>query len=347
MIDSWIIENLVDPVDKSKLSARGDLLISEGGREYPVIDGIPVMLIPGMDQTIEAAKSTLRRSQGDSIIIDHRAKNLYLETLSISDQEKNLLIELYESGNAPIDPVVMVIIAATSGYAYKHLIGSKSLTHYPIPEIRLPYSNGQRLLDIGCNWGRWSVAATQKGYRTIGIDPQLGAVMAARRVARAMSLDIRFVCADGRHLPFANESFDKVFSYSVLQHLSKPDTKKVLEEASRSLKKGGEALIQMANGFGIRSIQHQAKRNFAEPKDFDVRYYRPGELKKLFEQTIGSTKLSTDCYFGLGWQKSDYSHMPPQYKAILMTSEVLRKISDLVTPMKIVADSLYCRARKS
>ena len=347
MIDAWIIENLVDPIDKSKLSARGNILVSESGREYPVIDGIPVMLIPEMDQTIEVAKATLKRSLGDSIVIDHRAENLYLETLSISDQEKDLLLELYNSGEAPIDPVVMVIIAATSGYAYKHLIGNKSLTQYPIPEIRLPFGNGQSLLDIGCNWGRWSIAATQKGYRTVGVDPQLGAVMAARRVARAMSLDIRFICADGRYLPFANESFDRVFSYSVLQHLSKADTKKVLKEVARSLTTGGEALIQMANTYGIRSIQHQAKRKFSEPKDFDVRYYKPKELKKLFQETIGITELSTDCYFGLGWQKSDYKYMPLKYKTILMTSEILRKISDFITPMKAVADSLYCRAHKS
>ena len=38
------------------------------------------------------------------------------------------------------------------------------------------------LLDIGCSWGRWSLAAARKGYSVVGIDPSLGAVMAARRI---------------------------------------------------------------------------------------------------------------------------------------------------------------------
>ena len=62
---------------------------------------------------------------------------------------------------------------------HPHLMGK--LDRYPIPEIRLPESQGETLPDVGCNWGRWSVAAARKGYAVVGIDPSMGGVMAARR----------------------------------------------------------------------------------------------------------------------------------------------------------------------
>jgi SAM-dependent methyltransferase/uncharacterized protein YbaR (Trm112 family) len=341
-LDAWFVENLVDPVDKSRLNFESDSLVSRSGRRYPVIDGVPVMLLPDARQTMGVAEASLQRSRGDQTVIDDRAKDMYLETLGISDEEKRQLIELHKSGNAPIDPVVMVIIGATSGFAYKHLIGNLALTEYPIPTIRLSSGNGELLLDIGCNWGRWCVAATRKGYRAIGIDPQLGAVMAARRVARHLSLDIRFVCGDGRSLPFADETFERVYSYSVLQHFSKPDAKNTLREVARALKPGGVARIQMANKLGIRSLQHQAARNFTEPANFDVRYYSLWELRRLFNETIGPARISTDCYFGLGWQM----YIATRQKAILFASETLRRVSDVIAAMRIVADSLFCEAIK-
>ena len=100
-----------------------------------------------------------------------------------------------------IDPVVAYLIAATNGLMYRHLIGR--LESYPIPDIDLPPGEGRTLLDVGCSWGRWSLAAARLGYTVIGIDPSLGAVMAARRVARQLNLAATFLVGDARHLPFA------------------------------------------------------------------------------------------------------------------------------------------------
>jgi SAM-dependent methyltransferase/uncharacterized protein YbaR (Trm112 family) len=345
-LDPWFTEHLVDPVDKSRLSFDGVNLISHSGRSYPVIDGVPVMLLPDAQQTMGVATASIQRSRGDSCVVDMRADDMYLETLGISDEEKRRLIELHQSGTAPIDPVVMMIVGATSGFAYKHLIGNTALTEYPIPTIGLPPGEGQLLLDVGCNWGRWCVAATRKGYNTVGIDPQLGAIMAARRVARQLSLDIRYVCGDGRYLPFVDGTFDRTYSYSVLQHFSKSDARNTLTEIGRSLKLGGVARIQMANKLGIRSLQHQAARRFREPDHFEVRYYSLWELRRLFEEIIGRTWIAADCYFGLGWQMSDYRHMAGKHKVILLASELLRRTSDVVSPMRVFADSLFCEATK-
>jgi SAM-dependent methyltransferase len=115
-----------------------------------------------------------------------------------------------------IDPFVQNIIAATNGMLYISLIGK--LTDYPIPYLRLPSGEGKRFLEIGCNWGRWCIAAARLGYRPVGIDPSLKGIRAARQVAQQLGIEAHYVVADGRYLPFANGTFDQVFSYSVLQH---------------------------------------------------------------------------------------------------------------------------------
>jgi SAM-dependent methyltransferase len=124
----------------------------------------------------------------------------------------------YDSQNAAIDPVVNAAQVGSSGNLYRSLVGN--LPRYPIPDLRLPEGEGRLFVDLGCHWGRWSIAAARKGYRAIGVDPNLRAVLAARRVARQMGIAVEFIVGDGRHLPFSRASIDRVFSYSVLQHFT-------------------------------------------------------------------------------------------------------------------------------
>jgi SAM-dependent methyltransferase len=73
---------------------------------------------------------------------------------------------------------------------------------HPIPDIRLPQGQAKLLLDVGCSWGRWSIAARRKGYSPVGLDPSLGAVLAARRIADSLGLAFYGVVGDARILPF-------------------------------------------------------------------------------------------------------------------------------------------------
>lgn len=336
-VDPWYLENLVCPIGKSPLSLHHGELVSREGRTYPVVDGVPVMLVAEAEHTIGVAATSLRRARGEAM--DQRAPELHLESLGINEREKRQLLELAGSGDAPIDPVVACLVAATSGIAYRHMVGR--LRAYPIPHLRLAASDGAELLDIGCNWGRWSIAAARKGYRVVGVDPSLGALMAARRVSRQLGLAIRYVAADARYLPFREGVFDTVFSYSVLQHFSKANAMKALLEIGRALKPGGTSLVQMPNRLGIRSLYHQMRRRFREARDFEVRYWSLPELTRAFEATVGPSQITVDCFFGLGLQKSDQALMPPPLRFAIDVSEMLRSASGRLKPLAYAADSVY------
>jgi SAM-dependent methyltransferase/uncharacterized protein YbaR (Trm112 family) len=341
-LDPWYLETLVCPVDRSELSREGDALVSAAGRRYPVVEGVPVMLREDTVQTLHVAEASLRRARREAGGVDERAPSLHLESLGLGEEEKVGVVELAKRGDLEVDPVVAFLVAATGGLGYEHLVGR--LATYPIPDLRLPPGNGKAFLDLGCNWGRWSIAAARMGYATTGIDPQLGAVLAARRVARQLGLPNRYLVADARFLPFRAGSVDTVFSYSVLQHLSKENVRAVLEEAARVLKPGGTSLVQMPNRLAIRSLMHQARRGFRAARGFEVRYWSIAELRRTFREAIGTTSISVDCYFGLGLQKSDIDLMTPGLRALVRVSELLRGASTRLGVLKHFADSVYVRS---
>lgn len=346
-IDSWFLKNLVCPrthvplhFERSKNS-----LISESGYEYPVVDGVPIMLIDdqGLEHTLSVAEASMKRAKGE--IIDQRAPKLYLESLAVDDVDKKLAVQLAQDNKSEIDPVIAVLIGATNGNLYKDLIGN--LKEIPIPDLRLPRSKSANFLDIGCSWGRWSIAAAEKGYASVGIDPSLSAIMAARRLAEKMNLSIKYLVADARYLPFKSGIFDFVFSYSVFQHFNDDDVIKCLHEVYNVLKLDGESLIQMANKRGLRSFYSEARRGFKKAKGFEVRYRSLIQMKNIFETIIGKTLVSSDCYFGLGLQAADIRLMTEPKRMIIHLSELLRALSEHFPFLVSLADSVYLSSMKT
>lgn len=244
-----------------------------------------------------------------------------------------------------VHPHVQSIVHSTGGYMYQECVGQLDL--YPIPRIRVQKRpEDLMLLDVGCNWGRWTLSAAKSGIPVIGIDPSLHAVLAARAIAKQLKLKCRFVVGDARWLPFSADTFTDVFSYSVIQHFSKENAAIAVSEAARVMKPGGKCLIQMPNRFGIRSLYRLAKRGFAAGQDFDVRYYTPGELKRLFRAPFGNAKLSVDGFGGLGIQPDDWKFMSWRNRCILGASEFLRGCSRVFPPLLYGADSLYITSTK-
>lgn len=339
-MNAWLRENLVCPHHHSELSWQDRVLVCPFQCQYPVVEGVPVMLLDDVAQTMDLAQTSLRQSRSPNA-----DGGLYIDSLGLTDTEKRAILELAKTTTSRIDAVVSFLVGATNGNAYAHLIGR--LTDYPIPELRMPQAQGQVFLDLGCNWGRWCFAASRRGYRAVGIDPSLGAVMAARRVAQQLGIEATFLVGDARFLPFKPASLDHVFSYSVLQHFSREDVAQALREVGRTLKTGGSSLVQMPTKFGVRCLQHQMRRGFREGANFEVRYWSIPALRDLFSATIGASTFSVDCFFGIGLQFSDMHLMPPGQKIVILMSELLRLSSQLLRPLVWVADSVYVRSVKT
>lgn len=338
----WLLSLVACPRHKGPLDSDGLFTLRcRQGCSYPVVDGVPVLLVDDFDHTLWVAKASLDLARKHTYADDPYC----IDSLGISEEDRaELRRRVHRPSQYRIDPIVSYLVVATCGNAYRHLKGK--LTEYPIPKLRLCDGRNQILVDLGCNWGRWTMAAAQKGYRVVGVDPSLGAVMAARRVARELGLQPSFVVGDARHLPLRDSTVDVVFSYSVLQHLSKEDVLEVLGEVKRTLKDGGRSVIQMPSRSGLRCLYQQARRGFRKPTGFDVRYWPLRELERIFGATVGSTAVSVDCFFGIGLQYADLRLMHPMMKMVIVASERLRGLSERFPILHRVADSLFLESEK-
>lgn len=318
-----LLNLLVCPRDKQELDRRADWLCCPSGHRYRIVEGIPILLVSEAEQThIEGSRA-----------------------LAVANEGEAAQLPQFHVGPGEIDPFVKAAIAATNGSLYQHLVGK--LTEYPVPMLRLPPGNGRSFLEIGCSWGRWCLAAARAGYRPVGIDPSLKGIRAARRVARQLGVEAQFLVADGRYLPFRNSSFDQVFSYSVLQHLSKENTHVVLSEIQRVLSLGGQSFVQLPNALGIRCLYHQVRRGFREAKDFEVRYWTVPELLRTFQAAIGPSSVEVDGFFSLNAQISDIRLFPWRYRSLVRLSHGLQLLATHLPPLTYLADSLYVTSSKA
>jgi SAM-dependent methyltransferase len=239
-----------------------------------------------------------------------------------------------------VDEYVRQAILKTHGNLYRGV----RLTRYPIPAFPLDPGAGRSLLDIGCNWGRWTIAASRAGYRATGVDPTKKAVAAARRVARQLGVGAEYVVGDARQLPFADGSFDVVFSYSVLQHLSKPDVRLAAGEIARVLRPGGTAWMEMPTARGPLNLVRQAARGFSEGTGGDVRYWTLAELRETFG-AIGPVELLADGFLTINPQVSDLDLLPMHARLVVRVSDALRRASLRAPVLVRFADSVIVRAR--
>jgi SAM-dependent methyltransferase len=104
-------------------------------------------------------------------------------------------------------------------------------SHHSLTRVLLPtiehYASG-KILDLGAGFGAYRSVLEQCGDVYVGIDIQL----------HSAALD---ALADGRHPPFAEDTFDTVFCSKVLEHT--PEPWQLLRQAHRLLAPGGRLIL--------------------------------------------------------------------------------------------------------
>lgn len=102
---------------------------------------------------------------------------------------------------------------------------------------------GAHLLEVGCGMGTDLLQFARGGASCTGVDLTPRSVEITRHRFDLYNEKGNFMIADGERLPFANESFDVVYSNGVLHHT--PDTAGALHELHRVLKPGGVAKVML------------------------------------------------------------------------------------------------------
>jgi len=104
-----------------------------------------------------------------------------------------------------------------------------------MPEIP---DGARRVLDIGCGAGQTLVASDLKGAGAFGIDYDFSAL----QMGKSLGANVSLVQATGERLPFADRSFDFVFSRVALPYMRIPPA---LREIARVLVPGGRIWLSL------------------------------------------------------------------------------------------------------
>ena len=102
-------------------------------------------------------------------------------------------------------------------------------------------TSGQRILDIGCGTGTLAVMLkrSETHLEVIGLDPDPKALRRAKTKATRAGLSLQLDQGFADELPYAEHSFDRVFSSFMFHHLEEESREKALREVLRVLKPGG------------------------------------------------------------------------------------------------------------
>ena len=117
-------------------------------------------------------------------------------------------------------------------------------------EKELGFNKALKILDVGCGTGRHSIELTKRGYDITGIDLSESQLKRAKEKAALLNLQINFIEADARDLPFLNEFDVAIMLCEGGFPLMETDEMnyEILEQVTKSLKDKGKFIFTTLNG---------------------------------------------------------------------------------------------------
>lgn len=226
------LDFLVCPLCKSALtlnSFAGDanwtqegILECVRGDRFPIVEGIPVLLEPGLRRDVLGGEEERFWSKYPA----HRPVGTAAPSAGLIGDPKKSAAEVW-------------------GYQWQYFHelwqdeASEEQFYRWIQPLRPEDLKDNIILDAGCGTGRHVWFSAKHARTVIGIDLSF-----ATRVAERLSHDLpnaHIVQADIYRLPLRTETFDRVFCLGVVHHL--PDPKAAYFSYSQYVKKGGAVTI--------------------------------------------------------------------------------------------------------
>ncbi len=151
---------------------------------------------------------------------------------------------------------------------------------------RLGVRSGDRLLDLGCGFGRHAFEAARRGAAVVALDAGADEVAGVRATFGAMvdageleagGVRAGAVQGDALHLPFPDGAFDRVIASEVLEHI--PDDTAAMAELARVLRPGGSMAVTVPR-CGPELVNWTLSDAYHDVPGGHVRIYRRGVLER-------------------------------------------------------------------
>ena len=149
---------------------------------------------------------------------------------------------------------------------------------------------GDRVLDLGCGFGRHAFEAARRGAAVVALDAGPEEVAQVRGTVGAMveagelapDHPATAVQGDALALPFPDATFDRVIASEVLEHI--PDDVAAMRELARVLRPGGTMAVTVPR-CGPEAINWALSDEYHDTPGGHVRIYRRSTLERRLSST--------------------------------------------------------------
>lgn len=137
------------------------------------------------------------------------------------------------------------------------------------------------VLDLGCGDGKLASRLARHGARVTGLDADPHMLDAARRRAKAGSVELILVRGRAEAPPFPDASFDRIVAVTVLCFVREAD--RAIDEMARVLRPGGRLVIGELGRWSLWAAIRRIRGWFGAATWQAARFRTEGELRVLLE----------------------------------------------------------------
>lgn len=212
---------------------------------------------------------------------------------------------------------------------------------------------GKRVLDVGVGAGRFADVAARWGAEVVGVDISFAVESASKNLEKYPSAQV--VQADIFNLPFADESFDFIFSIGVLHHT--PDCRAAFAALPRLLRPEGRIAIWLYNAYADNLRVNDAYRRLAQKLPRQVLYglshlavpgyllFRIPVLRSVLHHLVPTPSMHENWR----WRVLDtYDWYSPKYQSRHTYPEVYQWFKDAsLTDIQPLAEPVSVKGRRA
>jgi len=141
---------------------------------------------------------------------------------------------------------------------------------------------GLDLLDVGCGDGSYVVVASERSARAAGVDTSPLMIYEARLTAERRKADVTFLIGNAEHLPFADETFDRVISITMLCFCANADA--AVREMTRVLRPGGLLVMGELGRWSLWAAWRRLRGYLGSRRWRDAIFRSANELESLADR---------------------------------------------------------------
>ncbi len=267
------------PLKQIRKDGRDGLAPEASGREYPVVDGIPIFF---SDQEMTGSNRKYRDFY-DKIAFFY---DLYIALISLLCRKKGW----HAARSELIRPVCSVPVRASKETPYGVTI------------------NADRILEVGIGTGL-NLELLPKDTRYFGVDISWKMLSRCRRRAARLQREACLCLAQAEALPFRDESFEAVFSVGGFNFFT--DNQAALQEMIRVAKPGATILIVDETPKHVKTAYERtplARKAFKEESSDSLR--APVDLVPETMQDVRCEEVWDGRFYALSFVKPSPSPAP-------------------------------------